>query len=97
MSGGEAFVLDEAGRFAGLCNRELVDLEAVESEDDRQELRALLEEHLETTGSANAARVLDAWDEMLPKFVKVMPRDYKRALAERMRSAEDAALAASAS
>src|ERR1700758_5365855 len=47
MSGGEAFVLDEAGRFADLCNRELVDLETVESEEDAALLHSLLEEHLE--------------------------------------------------
>ncbi len=61
----------------------MVDLEGVESDHDKAALRRLLEEHRDATGSINAARVLDAWDEMLPKFVKVMPRDYKRVLAER--------------
>ncbi|MPZ49350.1 MAG: glutamate synthase large subunit [Dehalococcoidia bacterium] len=97
MSGGEAFVLDEAGRFASLCNTNMVDLEPVVDDDDKEDLRRLLEEHLEATGSANARRVLDSWDAMLPKFVKVMPRDYKRVLADRMRRAEEAAFAASAS
>src|SRR5581483_9019038 len=78
MSGGEAFVLDEEGRFAALCNRELVDLEAVESEEDREALHRLLDEHFKYTSSANAARILDNWDTFLPRFVKVMPRDYKR-------------------
>jgi glutamate synthase (ferredoxin) len=87
MSGGEAFVLDEAGRFASLCNPDMVDLEDVESNDDRADLRRLLEEHLDRTGSANAARVLQNWDGMLAKFVKVMPRDYKRVLVERARRA----------
>jgi glutamate synthase (NADPH/NADH) large chain len=76
MSGGEAFVLDEQGRFAGLCNREMVDLEAVDSPADVKDLRRLLTEHLEATGSVTARRVLDNWDDFLPKFVKVMPRDY---------------------
>jgi glutamate synthase domain-containing protein 3 len=70
----------------------MVDLEEVVADDDKNELRALLVEHRDRTGSVNAARVLDAWDAMLPKFVKVMPRDYKRALAERMRRATEAAL-----
>ncbi|HLF77862.1 MAG TPA: glutamate synthase-related protein, partial [Dehalococcoidia bacterium] len=83
MSGGEAYVLDEAGRFKSLCNPELVDLEAVEHIEDQADLRRLLEEHREATGSLNAARVLDNWDAMLPRFVKVMPRDYKRVLADR--------------
>jgi glutamate synthase domain-containing protein 3 len=88
MSGGEAFVLDEAGRFESLCNQEMVDLEEVVLEEDRADLRRLLEEHHLRTGSANAARVLADWDAMLPKFVKVMPRDFKRVLAERRQRAE---------
>jgi len=91
MSGGEAFVLDENGVFKTLCNTEMVDLEAVESESDEMELRELLEEHRKLTGSKNAARVLDDWSTMLPKFVKVMPRDYKRVIAERKQRAEAAA------
>ena len=83
MSGGEAFVLDERGTFSALCNREMVGLEAVEDPDDISGLYSLIEEHYEQTGSANARRVLDNWDAMLPKFVKVMPYDYKRILMER--------------
>jgi glutamate synthase domain-containing protein 3 len=95
MSGGEAFVLDEQGRFAGLCNREMVDLEAVDSPADVKDLRRLLTEHLEATGSVTARRVLDNWDDFLPKFVKVMPRDYKRVLSERLARAEATAAVAS--
>jgi glutamate synthase domain-containing protein 3 len=83
MSGGEAFVLDDAGRFGGLCNPDMVDLEALTSEEDIADVRRLVQEHYTSTGSANAARVLDHWNELLPRFVKVMPRDYKRVLAER--------------
>ena len=83
MSGGAAFVLDEAGRFPELCNHEMVDLEAVEDDEDKETLRRMLEDHYRYTGSANAERVLASWREMLPGFVKVMPRDFKRALAER--------------
>jgi glutamate synthase domain-containing protein 2/glutamate synthase domain-containing protein 1/glutamate synthase domain-containing protein 3 len=83
MSGGEAYVLDEAGAFRSLCNQEMVDLESVESKEDRAALQSLLQEHREATGSVNASRVLENWGAMLPKFVKVMPRDYKRVLAER--------------
>jgi glutamate synthase domain-containing protein 2/glutamate synthase domain-containing protein 1/glutamate synthase domain-containing protein 3 len=83
MSGGEAFVLDERGAFPALCNREMVGLEDVEDTEDIEGLRSLIEEHYEQTGSSNARRVLDDWDEMLPKFVKVMPYDYKRILMER--------------
>ena len=83
MSGGEAFVLDEKGTFSSLCNREMVGLESVEDPDDVSGLHSIIEEHYEQTGSANARRVLDNWDAMLPKFVKVMPYDYKRILMER--------------
>jgi glutamate synthase (NADPH/NADH) large chain len=96
MSGGEAYVLDEAGAFKGLCNQEMVDLERVETEADQVVLRLLLEEHRQATGSVNATRVLDNWDEMLPRFVKVMPRDYKRVLAERRAREERNALQAAA-
>jgi len=82
MSGGEAYVLDEKGDFSSLCNTEMVALESVKSQEDRDSLHRLLSEHLSNTGSANAERVLSNWDAMLPKFVKIMPHDYKRALAE---------------
>ena len=93
MSGGEAYVLDEAGRFGSLCNTGMVDLEPVEAEEDMAALRRLLEDHLNYTGSANAGRVLRHWDRMLPRFVKVMPRDYKRVLAERANGAGPASRA----
>ena len=82
MSGGDAYVLDEEGRFVSQCNLEMVDLEPVETEDDVAGLRILLEAHLKYTGSAKAKRVLGDWDTMLPRFVKIMPREYKRVLTE---------------
>ncbi len=87
MSGGEAFVFDEHGKFIDLCNPEMVGLEDVEDPDDVSGLHSLIKEHYEQTGSANARRVLDDWDAMLPKFVKVMPYDYKRILMERAMAA----------
>ena len=83
MSGGEAYVLDESGQFHSLCNVEMVDLKRIKAAEDVAALRRMIEDHYLYTGSANAKRVLAAWQEMLPKFVKVMPRAYKRALAER--------------
>jgi glutamate synthase domain-containing protein 3 len=83
MSGGVAFVLDEAGRFETLCNTDMVCLESVESEDDIELLRGMVERHLEWTGSEQARRVLEDWDEVLPNFVKVMPHDLRRVLRER--------------
>ena len=80
MSGGIAYVLDEAGDFDVRCNQELVDLEPVVEPVDIEELRAMVQKHRKYTGSANAARVLDDWDGFLTKFVKVYPRDYRRVI-----------------
>ena len=81
MSGGIAYVLDSDATFASRCNLELVDLEPLELEDV-ETVRSLVEEHLELSGSQLAGRVLDDWEIVLPLFVKVMPRDYKAALAD---------------
>ena len=81
MSGGIAYVLDENGAFASKCNMGLVGFDEI-SEWDATELRGLIEEHAHRTGSPVARRVLDDWSNTLPKFVKVMPHDYKRVLAE---------------
>jgi glutamate synthase (NADPH/NADH) large chain/glutamate synthase (ferredoxin) len=83
MSGGVAYVLDEQGDFAERCNMGLVGLEAPSSAD-AGELCALISEHGQRTGSPVAERVLAGLDELLAKgaFVKVMPHDYKRVLAE---------------
>jgi glutamate synthase (ferredoxin) len=86
MSGGIAYVLDEAGVFAGRCNTDLVALEAPAA-DDLAFVRELVTEHGCRTGSAVAARLLERWDEQPPTFVKVMPRDYKKAL-ERLAAAQ---------
>src|SRR5207342_2728971 len=81
MSGGVAYVLDEKGEFPANVNKQMVDLEVI---DDQKEQRALLEQierHLKYTGSPRAKYVLENWDRLLTRFVKVMPRDYKRMLA----------------
>jgi len=81
MSGGIAYVLDPKGEFPGRCNQEIVDLEDP-ADEDFADVRALVEEHLERTGSTVAQRVLDNWDDLRGAWVKVMPMDYKRALRE---------------
>jgi len=82
MSGGLAFVLDEHGAFRAKVNAAMLDQLEELTDDDAEEVRALVEEHLRRTGSPVARRVLDAWEELLPRFVKVFPTDYKRVLAE---------------
>ncbi|MGZ4202376.1 MAG: glutamate synthase-related protein, partial [Thermoleophilaceae bacterium] len=81
MSGGIAYVLDPDGSFHERCNTELVELETP-SADDFEEIRALVEEHRDRTGSPLATHVLAGWQELIGSWVKVMPVDYKRALGE---------------
>jgi glutamate synthase domain-containing protein 2/glutamate synthase domain-containing protein 1/glutamate synthase domain-containing protein 3 len=78
MSGGIAYVLDEAGSFAQRYNDEMVDLVALDNPAEIAELEGLIRRHGEYTASAVAARVLANWGEMASKFVKVYPRDYRR-------------------
>jgi glutamate synthase domain-containing protein 2/glutamate synthase domain-containing protein 3 len=82
MSGGIAYVYDVDRRFAARCNVELVDLEELSS-DDADGVKELIAEHAQRTGSLVARNVLASWDRARERFVKVMPRDYKRALTER--------------
>lgn len=77
MSGGIAYVLDEAGDFDKRCNMSMVELEPVE---EAEFLKDLLQKHLDYTNSSRAQTILDNWNDYLPRFIKVMPTDYKRAL-----------------
>jgi glutamate synthase (NADPH/NADH) large chain/glutamate synthase (ferredoxin) len=93
MSGGVAYVLDEEGTFAaGHCNMGMVGFDGLD-DADALELRTLIEEHSQRTGSPVAARVLADWDGLLARgaFVKVMPHDYKRVLRELAGQAEGVA------
>jgi glutamate synthase (NADPH) large chain len=95
MSGGIAYVHDADGGFRGRCNTELVGFDAI-TPDESEELRGWVEEHRERTGSQVAARLLDDWQTTLNKIVKVMPHDYKRALAEQLAAEGEAEVAAAA-
>ena len=90
MSGGIAYVLDDAGDFEIRCNREMVDLEPLDQDEDRELVRDLLERHREHTGSTVADGLLQAWPEAASRFVKVMPLDYRRVLEEQHVAAETA-------
>jgi glutamate synthase (NADPH/NADH) large chain len=83
MSGGIAYVWDAAGDFKAKCNVEMVDLDAVDTDEDIAELHDLIERHQQVTGSMVAEKLLADWPAVLQQFVKVMPIDYKRALADR--------------
>jgi glutamate synthase domain-containing protein 2/glutamate synthase domain-containing protein 1/glutamate synthase domain-containing protein 3 len=100
MSGGLAYVLDETGDFPKKCNQEMVKLFKLDDAEEIEEVRALVRRHAEHTGSQRAWQVLALWDEMVPKFVKVYPNDYRRVIETQKRfkarglSEEEAVMAA---
>jgi glutamate synthase domain-containing protein 2/glutamate synthase domain-containing protein 3 len=90
MSGGVAYVFDADATFPRRCNREMVDLEPIDaaaSLDDVELLERLVRRHVQYTGSALGARLLASWPDTLRRFVKIMPRDYKRVLQAQARAA----------
>jgi glutamate synthase (NADPH) large chain len=79
MSGGIAFVFDTENALDRLCNKDMVELEQM-SDEDKLEVRAMIEKHFEYTGSDPAEWILENWEVAADLFVKVMPRDYKSVL-----------------
>lgn len=92
MSGGYAFIWDVNETFEKNFNPELSDIEGLSSED-AIELKSLIKEHAEETNSKVAQDILGDWEKQLPKFKKVMPRDFKRVLAERALKSKEKAVA----
>jgi glutamate synthase (ferredoxin) len=88
MSGGVAWVLDEAGDFASRCNQELVSLVGVADAAEAEHLQEIIRRHVGWTQSARARAILAAWSEYEPKFVRVMPNDYRRVLEAQARMRE---------
>jgi glutamate synthase (ferredoxin) len=80
MSGGVAYVLDTDGHFARRCNQQMVDLERLDSEEDIEFVRLMLRRHVRYTNSGRAVSLLADWLDDQSRFVKVIPRDYKRVL-----------------
>ena len=87
MSGGVAYVWDPEGKFPRQCNKETFELESISDREDILELETLIKKHHLYTDSPVAERILENWEESLTEFVKVMPTDYKRVLAERAAAA----------
>jgi glutamate synthase domain-containing protein 3 len=88
MTNGAAFVYDPEGQFPDKINGESVLLEPIPGEFDAEELRSLVERHLDTTGSAHARRLLDDWSNTLQSFWRVIPRASLAARAEAVAEAE---------
>ena len=81
MSGGIAYVLDPDGTFERRCNLEMVDLELLEEADDVDFVQVAMMKHVTLTGSRYAGHLLSDWASLQRRIVKVMPREYKKALA----------------
>jgi len=86
MSGGIAYVLDESGDFPAHVNTQMVELERLEDAEEVARVRGLIERHRALTGSERARHVLENWQRLLPRFVAVVPKDFKRALASLKRA-----------
>ena len=81
MSGGIAYVLDENSHLYRNLNKDMISIEKVENKYDIKELKELIEEHVEATGSERGALILEHFQEYLPKFKKIIPNDYKKMIA----------------
>ena len=82
MSGGYAYVLDADGNFAKHCNTAMVDLEPLADAEDDARLKRLIENHARYTNSRRAHDILAGWAQYRARFVKVFPKEYRRALSE---------------
>jgi glutamate synthase (NADPH) large chain len=91
MSGGIAYVYDPQRNLERLTNLDMVELDPVAA-DDEAELKAMIKQHYEYTGSDPAEWVLDNWSTALPLFRKVMPKDYKAVLVKQKNQVKDKAL-----
>ena len=80
MSGGVAYVLDLEGDFASYCNKEIVLLEPLEAINDSLTVKKMILNHAEYTGSKLALDILENWNSYQSKFVKVIPKDYKKVM-----------------
>ena len=91
MSGGIAYVLDEKGDFPKRCNQQMVTLDKLEDPDEIEQVWKMVQRHQTYTHSARAEAILANWERLVPKFVKVMPKDYKRVL-QSLKAVEESGL-----
>ncbi len=80
MSGGIAYIFDKNKTFRKQCNSEDLNLLRVEEDNDIKQLKDLIESHYNSTLSPLAQRILENWEDDLPKFIKVLPEEYRQAL-----------------
>ena len=80
MSGGIAYVFDKDNSFRSNCNGDHLNLLPVDEDNDIQQLKDLIENHYNATLSPLAQRILEDWENCLPKFIKVFPEEFRQAL-----------------
>lgn len=80
MSGGIAYIWDMDGKFRSRVNAEMVDLDPMEENEEILYVKSMVEQHYEYTNSKRSKSILDNWDTERKKFIKVIPKDYKKAL-----------------
>jgi glutamate synthase domain-containing protein 3 len=83
MSGGVAYVFDENSDLEKRCNKEMIDIDRVQSSEDVNELFDLVKKYSLYTQSSKASRILASWEQEVNKFVKVIPKEYKKILLEK--------------
>ncbi|MEO7299130.1 MAG: glutamate synthase large subunit, partial [Verrucomicrobiota bacterium] len=80
MSGGIAYILNETCDFDRNCNQQMVLLEKLEDPKEIAEVRGMIQRHADYTKSERALKILQNWEQFVSKFVRVIPKDYKRIL-----------------
>jgi glutamate synthase (NADPH/NADH) large chain len=83
MSGGIAYVLDTTGRFDYFCNMEMVELSLVETFEDINKVKQMVENHYKYTNSELAKTIVNDWGHYIGKFIKIIPYEFKKILEER--------------
>ena len=89
MSGGIAYIYDERGTTTQRINKGMVDLDAIDTAQDEVEVKGMIENYIKYTDSKEAREILADWENNKAKFIKIMPRDYKRVLAEQAAKKEE--------
>ena len=77
MSGGVAYVLDEESTLYKNLNKQMVEMEMLENKQDIEELKSIIEKHVQSTGSKKGQNILDNFEEYIPHFKKIIPTDYR--------------------
>ncbi|HEX8993916.1 MAG TPA: glutamate synthase-related protein, partial [Candidatus Paceibacterota bacterium] len=90
MSGGIAYVYDPNAKMKSLTNTEMVTVEPLADDEERQYIRSMIEEHRTRTGSSVAEKLLSDWNKTVGAFVRIMPYDFKKVLEKQKQAQKEA-------